>query len=304
MVLHITDICRICLYKKELLTWDCEKGFVVSDMNSVSKTIRYRILWSGYTFVFQILITKDIQFTCLLLFQPTCSSEGYLDKTLFFIPHCTAKTRQKLTDWHFILTSAKGCVSAPHLQIWWKKTARTQYQPSISSLKVTDSSPSDVLNQRGMILAVCRLDHNVELYSVICSQWVPFSEFLFASSISEPSISWSKSSFNFVSLKFLFLSEDWFAKKDRSRNPHEWIKCSILELFIASNLAHQVYLKHSRVDLLQKGQRHCCSFKFQYYSKTIIWRRKMCLETTANKYQVCQLIWFTIIWWTQTCNWH
>lgn len=85
-------------------------------------------------------------------FQQTCSSEGspdscrqmsWLQRSLSFKLRCTAESRQDLTHWHFILTSANGCVSAPHLQIWWKKTARTREQPSVSSLKVTDCFPSE-----------------------------------------------------------------------------------------------------------------------------------------------------------------
>lgn len=86
-----------------------------------------------------------------------------LQRSLLFIAHRTAQIRRDLTDWHFILTSSKGCVYATPPQIWWKKTAELPQQPCVSSLKVTDCFLSEVVwhsvpDKLGMMVALCLLE--------------------------------------------------------------------------------------------------------------------------------------------------
>lgn len=90
-------------------------------------------------------------------------SMGWLHRSLLFIAHRTAQIRRELTDWHFILTSSKGCVYATPPQIWWKKTAELPQQPRVSSVKVTDCFLSEVVwhsvpDKLGMMAALCLLE--------------------------------------------------------------------------------------------------------------------------------------------------
>lgn len=90
-------------------------------------------------------------------------SMGRLQRSFLFIAHRTARIRRELTDWHFILTSSKGCVYATPPQIWWEKTTELPQQPRVSSLKVTDCFLSEVVwhsvpDKLGMMEALCLLE--------------------------------------------------------------------------------------------------------------------------------------------------